>query len=176
MEVCRKILSSQYGSCEAGGIIMGKDMDTLGGYLIEMIPKSRYKVTRSFLSGIIYKPMYYLTNDRIGAGQLQFIISPEKYTPLYSIMMKGLKPHNKTFPVEHDALTKDGYPVLFTVLLDIPRLIQFKNGLVENPDKRGYVIGLNFQQDMLQRYLGEGVKITGMNFQKIGKNYLGWKR
>ena len=76
------------------------------------------------------------------------------------------KPINRNYHIEHDALTEDGMPVLFLVLPNTPRLIQFKRGL-DRFGGKGMVIGFDFQKEILGRYLGERVEFMPLDFKKV---------
>jgi len=80
-------------------------------------------------------------------------------------MHKWLPPDIK-YPIEHDALTEDGTPVLFCCLLNIPRLFRFNNGLILHR-KIGKVIAFDFQLEMLERYLGDRAEVMVFCFKEV---------
>lgn len=148
--ICRNLLYHQYKGKVAGGIMIGDGFDVLGKYLI---PKEKRSTGFDFLYGT-YHPFYYITNDSHGENQLKILCDSTKISKLNSALSRNYLPKDPKHPIEHDAITQNGNPVLFCCLLDIPRLIQFHNGLAFN-DMSGVVIALDFQLDMLKRYLGE---------------------
>jgi len=87
-------------------------------------------------------------------------------TTLKTAMLKGLLPSDSKYPIEHDALTEDGNPVLFCCLLNIPRLVQFKMGTLLH-GKPGKIIAFDFQKDMLGRYLGDGIEFKTLSLEKL---------
>jgi len=100
-----------------------------------------------------YHPFYFITNDSYGEAQLRILCDDDKANTLKNALLNDYLPKDPQYPVEHDALTKDGNPVLFCCLLNIPQLIQFNNGL-RMYGKVGRVIVFDFQVGMMGRYLG----------------------
>jgi len=164
--ICRKLLFHQYQGVAVGGIMVGYDMETLEKYLVA---KGKQQTTYHFLTKV-YTSFYYITNDTYGEAQLKLLCNAEKMTALKNILIKGLHQPDAKHPIEHDALTEDGSPVLFCCLLDIPRLIRFRNGVALH-GKIGRVIAFDFQVDMLCRYMGDMAEFVGISFDKFSKMF-----
>jgi len=160
--ICRKVLLHQYKGAAVDGIIMGNDLETLEKYLA---PKEKQNAGYHFITKV-FQSFFFITNDTHGEIQLKLLCDKPRADALFSTLSKGLKPPNITYPIEHDALTEDGDPVLFCCLLDIPRLIRFRNGIALH-GKMGRVIAFDFQKDMLGRYLGDMAEITAVKFERL---------
>jgi len=170
--ICRKLLLNQYKGIEVGGIMIGESMDMLEKYLA--VSKEK-KMGYLFLTRT-YRPFYYITNDTYGEAQLKLICDNKKMTELTKALHMKLLPHDKTHPIEHDALTEDGNPVLFCCLLDIPRLDKFREGLVLQ-DKIGKIVAFDFQVDMLKRYLGDNAEFAIISFDGYKQKFFpDWRK
>jgi hypothetical protein len=160
--VCRKLYPSLYKGAAVGGIMMGDGLEVLAKYLDV---KSKQGTGYNLLVNTFH-PFYYLTNDIYGDAQLRLLCDDAKITSLKAVMSKRLLPLDTKYPIEHDALTEDGNPVLFCCLLDVPRLVRFKTGLTLH-EKTGKVISFDFQQAALSEYLGDRVKHAILPFDKF---------
>ena len=89
-----------------------------------------------------------------------------KIKALHDLLSTNLLPQNHTYHIEHDALKKDGTPVLFCCLLNMPKLHRFKTGIAFHKSP-GTVIAFDFQQEMLRRYFGDGVEYVSLSFEKF---------
>lgn len=161
-ELSRKLLLHQYKGDSVHGVMMGKDMEILEKYLN---PTEKKVQNLNFLD-LTYESFYYITNDNHGEFQLRVLCNKAKMNELkYQFVTSQFAPVDTKFPVVHDAINKDGNPVLFCFLLDIPRLIRFKGGLGFQ-NKTGVVLCLTHQRDMLMRYLGNDAEVKSYNFDK----------
>jgi len=166
MGICTTLLKSQYHGVDIGCILIGKNLDVLEQYLAKQM---KLKGTKKFLGGGIYRNLFYVTNDERGIVQLKLLLSPERYAGLVNKVKekRGLKPLPLHYPIDCDALTEEGIPVLMAFLPNIPRMIRFKAGLREQK-MRGILIGFDSQQEMLQRWLGsECMEFCSESFNKI---------
>jgi len=164
--ISRGVLLEQHNGKEPSGIMIGKSMESLELYWAE---KKNGGAALSFLANT-YHPFYFITNDDYGEAQLRLLCDDAKIVSLSYTLSKGLQPPDGKYPIEHDALTTDGIPVLFCCLLDIPRLIRFHVGL-SLQGKIGKVIAFDFQQELLVRYLGERASITSISFEKFATRF-----
>jgi len=157
---------TQYNKAEVAGIMIGADMDVLKKYL-------DYPATAGFGPMInAYDKLYYVTNDGIGEIQMRLLCDTWRMTALTKIMETGYFPIDSTFSIACDAKTEDGIPVLFCCLLDITKLIRFRNGLsMDRHNRNGKVICFDFQLDILNGYLGDRVEFIVINFNKLYKAY-----
>ena len=160
--ICRKLPGGQYEGMALDGVMIGKGMETLEKYLAadEKGLNAYHFLTR------VYSSFYYITNDIYGEAQLRLLCDSEKMTVLRNAMLQRNLPPDKSHPVENDAMTEDGSPVLFCCLLDIPRLIRFKTSVFLHK-KLGRVAAFDFQADMLEHYLGDAATVVSLNFNEI---------
>ncbi|MCL2840330.1 MAG: hypothetical protein FWE05_06115 [Defluviitaleaceae bacterium] len=165
--LCRNLLSAQYSSAKVGGILIGNNLETLEKYLTD---KTAYKGAKKFLESI-YNPLYYITNDKYGSVQLNLIANAHHHESFQAMLLAKFKPKDRTYPIEHDALTVDGNPILLLSTPNIPRLIKFKKGLGET-DRKGVIFCFDFQVEMLGRYLGNMVEIKSLDFEKVKSRFL----
>ena len=160
--ICGNLIYSQYKGSLVGGIVIGKSMDILEKYLVA---DAKTSAAHNFFSKT-YQPFYFITNDDYGESQLKLLCDNARMTVLKTAMQKGLKPANSRYPIEHDALTEDGNPVLFCCQLNIPRLVQFRAG-IQLHGKVGNVIAFDFQQELLERYLGGTAVFKTLSLEKL---------
>jgi hypothetical protein len=92
-----------------------------------------------------------------------------------STLLSKLLPPDNDYPIEHDARTEDGKPVLFCCLLDIPRLTKFREGLLFH-NQIGKVVAFDFQEEMLKRYLGDNAEVAILNFQGYKQKFFSSKK
>ena len=160
--ICRNLLLEQYKGSPVNGIMIGKSMDVLEKYLVT---DGKTGASHNFFTKT-YQPFYFITNDDNGEAQLKLLCDNARMTALKTAMQKGLMPADAKYPIEHDALTEDGNPVLFCCLLNIPRLVQFRAG-IQLHGKIGQVIAFDFQQKVLERYLGGLVEFKTLSLEKL---------
>jgi hypothetical protein len=144
---------------------MGHTLEILQKYLVA---EAKTGTTYTFIAET-YRPLYFITNDSVGVFQLRLLCDNARMTELSKAMQKELLPADSKHPIEHDALTKDGSPVLFCCLLNIPRLMKFKTGL-QIHDKVGTVVAFDFQKDMLCDYLGNTANVITLCLEKIAEH------
>ena len=164
--ICRRLLLTQYNGDAVGGILIGADFKILMDYLTA---ETKTGAARSFLTET-YWPFYFITNDNYGVAQLRLLCDNDTMTSLKTGMFKKYLPHDTKLPVEHDVVTEDGNPVLFCFLLDIPRLIKFKAGLILQK-KFGRVIAFDFQENMLKEYLGDDAEIKTLSLKAFMRRF-----
>ena len=193
--ICREMLAHQYKGAVVGGIMIGDELGVLERYLMQVIgndgggvsaeqqsnqPKQNPKRPKPhatpkpprhtnhirFFTNT-YHPFYFITNNQDGESQLKLLCNQNKTITLINTLLRDYNPKDPKYPIEHDALTKDGNPVLFCCLLDIPRLIRFKAGLSLH-EKAGVVVAFDFQLEFLGRYLGsDEVEFVKLSLDKV---------
>jgi len=87
---------------------------------------------------------------------------------LDDMFREGRNPHNSNSVIENDAIDRDGNPILFAYLPDMPRLARFVAG-VKIHDRAGTIVCFDFQKDVLSRYCGEWVEFEVIIFEKFMK-------
>ena len=144
--------------------MIGNELETLAKYLDV---KDKQQTGFHFLSRT-YQPFYYITNDIYGEVQLKILCDRGRMASLQGTLLNKLNPPDTKYHIVHDAMAQDGIPVLFCCLLNIPRLISFKDGVTLH-NQSAQVIAFDFQAKMLKAYLGNSVQIRALNFEKIVK-------
>ena len=160
------MLSEQYTGTEVSGLLIGRDLNALEQY---WAAEKKSGAELSFLTNT-YHPFYYITNDYYGEIQLRLLCDDARMTVLTGTLSKGLRPPDTKYPIEHDALTEDGNPVLFCCLLDIPRFLRFRSGL-SLQSKTGKIIAFDFQEEVLMKHLGERAGFTKISFEKFAVHF-----
>jgi hypothetical protein len=160
--ICRKLLYNQYKGREADAIMIGKSLDALMNYLTT----DKKSKTGLELLTETYRHFYFITNDDYGDKVLKLLCNATQMTRLKTILTKKYLPPDIKYPIEHDALTEDGNPVLFCCLLNVPRLVKFKAGALLH-NKKGRVIAFDFQMEALREYLGGEFEVKAIGFKLI---------
>ena len=95
----------------------------------------------------------------------------EKKADLDYILRENLHPPNNKLLIENDAIDKKtGKPVLFTYLIDMPRLARFVSAL-ELQEQNGTIICFDFQKNVLSKYCGEIVEFDTIIFEEFKKRF-----
>jgi len=171
--LCRVLLPQLYHRLTTEGIhgiMLGRSMESLERYLVDM---RKGESATKFLTGT-YNPFYYVAKDKCGVVQMRLLTRPDRYLFLLDGVKAKYEPVGNRYSMECDALTKEGAPVLFSMLLSIPQLIRFKEGL-EYTGKKGLVWCIEEQREMLSRYFGGLAEVKGIERRKIVENFLDGK-
>jgi hypothetical protein len=169
--VISKFLMGKLGvNRKMNGLLLGNNMEML---LTALNGKSGKKRGYFFLDNT-FDSFIYITNDRYGETSLKLLYDTEKRTDLDDALREDLdfKLPDKNNHVENDAMDKNGNPVLFAYLPDMPRLERFCKAL--NPQKRtGMVICFDFQKEVLEKYCGENIVIDTIDFAAFERSFFG---
>lgn len=169
--VCYERLSTQYKAEQVAGLMIGKGLALFSNILTSTDSNARC----FFLRDGSYEHFYYLTNDHYGAVLLKLLCSRAKRAALDSVLTQGLHPGNPGLSIVNDAIDRDGNPVLFGYLLDIPRINRFCNGL-ELHQKSGTLICFDFQSEALRSFCGSRVQIQAIRFDKFEGSFFNQKK
>lgn len=160
--LCRKLLYSQYNGRETEAVMIGESPEILLKYLQPgKKPKTGFELFTE-----TYRHFYFITNDDYGDATLELLCNTTQMSLLKAALKKKFLPSDIKYPIEHDALTEDGNPVLFCCLLNVPRLVKFKTG-IRLHNKNGKVVAFDFQSDALREYLGGKVEIKAIDFETV---------
>lgn len=164
--LCQQRISFQYAGCSVSGLLFGNGME-----LFYQILSCADSGTRCFflLDGT-YEHFYYLTNDHYGDVLLKLLCNAEKTAELNRILSLDLHERNYGLSFEHDALDKQGNPVLFGYLLDIPRIHRFLTAL-SIQERSGILICFDFQKEVLQKVCSDNVQLQTISFEKFGRRF-----
>ena len=160
--LCNDRLSSHYKSSQVNGLLISPDMELF----YQLISTADTNTRCFFLLDGNYEHFYYLTNDRYGEVLLKLLCLPKMRSALDRVLSQGLQPRKAGFPIEHDAIDRKGDPVLFSYLLDIPRINRFHSAL-QQKERSGTLICFDFQSDILRRCFGAQVQIQTIDFAKF---------
>ena len=160
--LCIDRLSGQYKSSQVNGLLISPDMELF----YQLISTADTNTRCFFLLDGNYEHFYYLTNDRYGEVLLKLLCLPKMRSALDRVLSQGLKPRKAGLPIEHDAIDRKGDPVLFSYLLDIPRINRFHSAL-QRQERSGTLICFDFQSDILRRCFDAQVQIQTIDFAKF---------
>ena len=163
---CCERLPAQYARTEVSGLLLGNGLEPFYQILSSADTSSRC----FFLLDGNYEHFYYLTNDRYGDTLLKLLCSPEKITQLDRMLMQGFQPKDTGLPIEHDALDRNGNPVLFGYFLDIPRINRFHTAL-QLQERTGTLVCFDFQKEVLHRFCGRQVEFSTISFEKFERRF-----
>lgn len=164
--LCCERLPDQYARTEVSGLLLGNGLEHFYQILSAADTASRC----FFLLDGNYEHFYYLTNDRYGDTLLKLLCSPEKVRSLDHLLMQGFHPKDTGLPIEHDALDRNGNPVLFGYFLDIPRINRFHTAL-QLQERTGTLICFDFQREVLHRFCGGQVEFSTISFEKFERRF-----
>ena len=116
-----------------------------------------------FLLDGSYPHFYFLTLDHFGEVGAFQLCQPDIQEQLNEILSENLLPPSPAMPIEHDALEKDGSPVLFSYLCDLPRLHRFRCALTLR-NLTGSILCFDYQAEALRGVFGAQVNITSIDF------------
>ena len=117
-----------------------------------------------------YEHFYYLTNDRRGEVMLKLLCDTDGRGELDRILSQGLNAGEPYGIIENDAVDKNGAPVLFGYLPDIPRIHRFCNAL-QLQGRHGTLICFDFQREVLERCYGGLVAFETISFEKFERRF-----
>lgn len=160
--LCHDRLSAQYQPEQIHGLLISPDMELL----YQLLSTADTNARCFFLLDGNYDHFYYLTHDRAGEILISLLCSKPMRSALDRVLSQGLAPRRPGLPIEHDAIGKNGEPVLFSYLPDIPRLNRFHTAL-QLRERTGTVICFDYQRDVLRRCLDERTEIQTISFEKF---------
>jgi len=164
--ICRERLPNRYPPDAIQGLILSNRLD-LAYDILKGDGGKQYFV----LDGN-YEHFYFLTNDHKGERLLMLLSSEEHRSRLEAILMADLYDGDEGSTLENDAFDKDGNPVLFGYLCDLPRIKRFDTAL-RLQKKSGTLICFDFQKEVLSRYCGTQVQFQTIDFQKWERSFFG---
>ncbi len=157
-ELCIDRFPSRYYHGNVKGLVFGNSMET--AYEILVNKRKNY-----FLLDDNYNHFHFLTNDRYGETILKLLCLQEYATKLDAQLTAGLLPAKTDFPVDNDAMTATGMPVLLAYTCNLKRIRRFGTALGLH-QKKGILICFDFQADALHRFCGENAEIQILDFDE----------
>ena len=162
--ICQNRLKYQYSADSIHGLLLGNSMKLAA----EMLQRSRNKDYFIFDGG--YEHFYYLTNDRKGERLLSILCYPDIRQIFYEMMTEDFFRRDPTYPVENDAIDKDGNPVLVGCICDLPRIKRFVNA-IESQKRTGTIIGFDYQKDAIGSLCPEQIHFQKISFEKWERSF-----
>lgn len=162
MELCQRRLPGQYKIEDVNALLFGDSMSLVSQFLID---RKNYFV----LDGN-YNHFYFFTNDHYGETLLRILCNPDIHRELERILSQGLKARIPNWHMENDAIDKNGEPVLFEYLFDIPRIVRFSTAL-ELQGRNGTLICFDFQSSALSHCFGGHIRFQTIDFNKFERRF-----
>jgi len=160
--ICQQRLSRQYRPDAVYGLLIGDGMEPA----CELLTNADSGTRCYFLLDGNYDHFHYLTNDHQGEVILKLLCDSDKTAVLDRILMQGLNAKKPGWPIENDAIDKDGNPVLFAYSFDMPRIVRFVTAL-QLQSRSGTLVCCDFQVETLRRYCGGQVNFQSISLEKL---------
>lgn len=159
--LCQQRLPNQYDTEAVQALLMGQDMETAARLLMEQHAGQH----DYFVFDGNYDHFYYIPNIHAGEIVLKLLCSEALSTELDEILKENLQPRQPGNMVENDAIDKNGNPVLFAYLFDLPRIWRFDSALSLR-GMEGTIICFDFQVDALKQFCCDRVSFETISLQK----------
>lgn len=117
-----------------------------------------------------YENFHFLTNDRKGETVLKLLYDAELREKLNNILTEDLAPRQAGSLFEHDAMTRDGKPVLFAYDFDLRRISNFE-AMLSMQKREGILICFDFQSNVIGRFCGERIEIQTLDYGKMKRGF-----
>lgn len=159
------------GRPQVRAILTGTDMET-AFYL--MTSTGGYKKSL-FMLDTSFEHFHYLPNTPEGELLLQLLAAPNQMLQLNRLLLSDMLPAKEELPIEHDALSANGHPVLLAYDFDMQRITRFNAGLhaYRTP---GIIICFDFQLPCLKKYITADIQISCIDLLKFQRRFLSLNR
>ncbi|MDE6640417.1 MAG: hypothetical protein K2K63_07830 [Acetatifactor sp.] len=164
--LCRGSAGLGYAPNKICGLLFGNSMEPF----YQILSSADSSARCFFLLDGNYEHFYYLTNDRRGEVMLKLLCDTNGRGELDRILSQGLNTGEPYGMIENDAVDKNGAPVLFGYLPDIPRIHRFCNAL-QLQGRQGTLICFDFQREVLERCYGGFVAFETISFEKFERRF-----
>ena len=164
--LCRGSAGLGYAPDRICGLLFGNGMEPF----YQIISSADSSARCFFLLDGNYEHFYYLTNDRRGEVMLKLLCDTDGREELDRILFQGLNAGEPYGIIENDAVDKNGAPVLFGYLPDIPRIHRFCNAL-QLQGRHGTLICFDFQRKVLERCYGGLVAFETISYEKFERRF-----
>lgn len=162
--ICRQRFPYRYSAGAVRGIILANNIEIAYDILANTGNKQYFILDGS------YENFHFLTNDSKGETLLKILCDTELRKKLDYILTEDLEPPQTGMIFEHDAMTKDGSPVLLAYDFDLRRISSFET-MLSIQEKTGVLFCFDFQSDILGRFCGEKVKIQTIDYEKMKRSF-----
>ncbi len=162
--ICRQRFPRQYSTGAVRGIIFANNIELAYDILANKGNKQYFILDGS------YENFHFLTNDTKGETILKILCDTQLRENLNDILKEDLKPPIMGSLFEHDAMTRDGKPVLLAYDCDLRRISSFES-MLSIQAKTGVLICFDFQSNIIGRFCGERVKIQTIDYEKMKRSW-----
>lgn len=146
-------------------IMMGSGMETAK---LLMTSTGGYKKSL-FMLDTSYGHFHFIPNTMEGSCMLKIFCSPGIRKRLDGLLLSDMQP-KADLPMEHDAVSKNGFPVLLAYDFDMVRISKF-NAACNLYEKDGVLICFDFQQTVLSEILSGKVNYSSIDFEKFKRGF-----
>ena len=166
-DLCHGRLARWLMDSPPGAIVFGDGMDQL-----EHLMGPGSTETRNYLiMDGTFCCFHYLTLDHQGEVLLRLLCDPELNAALDGILSEDLSACRVNWLIEHDAIDKNGCPVLFGYTCDMPRIRRFDDALGLH-EQTGTVYCFDFQEPALRRACGPRVTLQCIDFDAFERSVI----
>lgn len=165
--LCQQRLAGQYEAEDIKALALGNDMDLA----YQLLTGTGGKKRSYFVVDGNYDNFHFITNDRRGEAVLRLLVDPGLSAALEDALPDDLYEHEPGLPIENDAMTEDGAPVLFGWEMNMARIIRFNMALSVH-GRKGLLYCFDFQAGVLRRFCCENVDIESIDFDKFERRFL----
>ncbi len=151
---------------KVSGLLFGSGMEPF----YQILSSADSNTRCFFLLDGNYEHFYYLTNDFHGEVMLKLLCDTGRRAELDRILSLDLKAGVPDFSIENDALDREGNPVLFGYLPDIPRVNRFLMAL-QLRERTGTLICFDFQAGAYAQYAGGRLRLQTISFEKFERRF-----
>lgn len=137
-------------------------------FLVELLESDGGIKNDLFQADDIYEHYYYVPMIRESMVQIWLLTDKEKRERLYQFLCGILNRREKEYAV-CDGYDDRGIPVYFCHELELRQLLRIKQEI--NWQRKGIIVCLDYQEEALKTYFGEGVRIQTVITKKL-KEYL----
>ena len=101
---------------------------------------------------------------------LQLLCRPDLCAKLDALWSEDLCPADRGALIENDAMTTDGYPVLFAYKCDLRRIRKFDTALTTQK-RQGIIYCFDYQAEVLSRYCSDAVEFQTLDYEKTERRF-----
>ena len=166
MTLCTRQTTGLPVTDKVSGLLFGNGMEPF----YQILSSADSNTRCFFLLDGNYEHFYYLTNDFHGEVMLKLLYDTKRRAELDRILALDLKTGIPDFSIENDALDREGNPVLFGYLPDIPRVNRFLMAL-QLRERTGTLICFDFQAEAYAQYAGGLLRLQTISFEKFERRF-----
>lgn len=124
-----------------------------------------------FMLDTSFEHFHFLPSSTEGESMLKLLADPKMMLRLNRLLLSDQQERNESLPIEHDAVSSDGTPVILAYDFDMQRINRFNTGLNVH-EKSGNLICFDFQVPVLKEYLTADIQFSSIDLNKFRKGFL----